>query len=476
MIEIPFIGQSYHLDSLKIDTQSCINLYPETYEDNKTKTVMSLRTTPGLLPFGTISGVNSMRALYQSSTSRLFAVRGDQFSELNSTGTETTRFTMITGASLAENQIVKIADNGVSMLITDGSAGQVYNLSTDVTTKVTDVDYPGGSHVSFLDGFFLMNKPDSLFMYYSAIDDPTSWNSLNNFSKESSSDFIVSHIVFNGRVWVFGAQSYEVFYNTGDSNNQFLPVDGVNFSIGCDAPFSVAENGKSVFWLASNAQGFGQIYRSNGFEPVSISTQPIEREIQSYSMTSDAEAFCYQQDGHEFYQISFPTEQRTWDYDLVTGMWHERSYNDAGTREQHLARVQASFNGKNYVGDRRNGNVYEFSQTTYTDNGDPIIRKRIGPHVWNALERVYYESIQFDIEVGVGLVSGQGSDPKIMLRWSNDGGNTWSNEYLLSIGKIGEYLVRAKKNRLGASRDRVFELTYSEPTPFNVLNMFAEIS
>jgi len=62
-----------------------------------------------------------------------------------------------------------------------------------------------------------------------------------------------------------------------------------------------------------------------------------------------------------------------------------------------------------------------------------------------------------------------------MLSWSNDGGNTYSNEYQLSSGKIGEYKTRVKKNRLGQSRDRVFKVTYSDPTSFNILSAHIEV-
>jgi hypothetical protein len=50
-----------------------------------------------------------------------------------------------------------------------------------------------------------------------------------------------------------------------------------------------------------------------------------------------------------------------------------------------------------------------------------------------------------------------------MLRWSNDGGSTWSNEHWRTIGKIGRYRDRAIWRRLGMARDRVFEVSISDP-------------
>ena len=158
-------------------------------------------------------------------------------------------------------------------------------------------------------------------------------------------------------------------------------------------------------------------------------------------------------------------------------MWHERSYrNELNSRNERIRpRVHVFFNGKNYLGDYENGNIYSYDQDTYTDNGDVIIRERTSPHIWDALERVYYASFQLDIETGVGLATGQGSDPMVMLDWSNDGAKTWSNEYLLSAGKVGQYKTRVKKNRLGQARDRVFRVRYSEPTKFAILNAHIEV-
>lgn len=477
MIEVPFIGQSYKMDVLDVSAQTCKNMYPEVYNDGKTKTVMSLRNTAGLSSFGSVSGSWFMRALYLASTGKFFAVRGSQVSTFDTAGAETTRFTLNTGGDGDTQGIVRMADNGTQMLVVDGTAnGYTYNLSTDVATVISDADYPGGTHVAFLDGYYLVNKPSSLFVYYSAQDDPTSWSTLSTLSKEGSSDYVNALIAHNRRLWVFGEQSYEVFYNTGDSNNQFLRIEGTYHNIGCEAPDSVAENGNNVYWLGSDGQGFGQIFMSQGFDAVAISTVPIEREIHTYTTTSDAEGITYQQDGHEFYQLTFPSENKTWVFDSTTGMWHEKSYRNASTSvdERHLARVHGFFNGKNYVGDHRNGNIYSFEQGVYTDNGDTIIRERTSPVIWNALERLYFSSFQLDIDGGVGLATGQGSDPIIQFSYSKDGGYTWSDEIQIKAGKIGEYRTRAKKNRLGASREMVFRVRYSEPTKFNILNAHVE--
>ena len=466
------------MDSLNISAQSCINLYPEIYKQGNAKVVTALRNTAGLDLFATMSsGSNKCRGAYESSTGRIFIARGNGVSEFSTAGVETFRFALTTGVTPSTSTIVRFADNGTKMLVTDGTDGIEFDLDTNVATTITDTAYPSGAFIGLMDGFYLGNVPDTTLVRYSSVDDPTTWNTLSDFSKEGSSDPVTAFIVHDRRVWAFGAQSYEVFYNTGNSDNQFLRFEGTYSDIGIAAPDSLATDGNSLFWLGSSQAGFGQIYMSQGFNGVPISTVPIERAIHTYTITNDAEGFCYQQDGHNFYVLTFPSEDKTWVYDTTTGMWHERSFrNTSNARAERIRpRVHVYFNGKNYLGDYENGNIYSYEQDVYTDDGDPIVRERTSPHIWQALERIYYASFQLDVETGVGLPTGQGDDPKIMLSWSNDGGNTYSNEYQLSSGKIGEYKTRVKKNRLGQSRDRVFKVTYSDPTSFNILSAHIEV-
>ena len=472
------------MDVLDVSAQRSVNVYLEAYIDSKAKVINSLRATHGLLSFSTMAGANQMRGLYLASTGDFFGVRGSFVSTFSTGGTETTRFNIDTGNTVPDSTIVRMTDNGTTLLIADGSTGAyTVTLSTFTQTKITDADYPGGSFSANIDGFYIVNKPGTLFAFFSTLDDPTDWPSGNTITKESREDNVTALIAHNGRLWIFGIQSYEIHYNTGDSNNQFLRIEGTPKNIGIDAPDSLAEDGENVYWLASNKAGNGQIYQGQGLDSFPISTVPIERDIHSYTTTTDAEGLCFQQDGHSFYQLSFPSENKTWVYDatvsrhLGTPTWHEKLFRNSSTGfdERHRARVQGFFNGKNYFGDWDDGEIYEVSQTTFTDNGSTIIRNRTSPTHWNALERVYYKSIQFDLESGVGLTTGQGSDPILMLEISNDGGYTYGNKHQIKIGKLGEYKTRAKKNRLGYARERVWRTTYSEPTAFTMLDVHVEL-
>ena len=115
------------------------------------------------------------------------------------------------------------------------------------------------------------------------------------------------------------------------------------------------------------------------------------------------------------------------------------------------------------VGDYENGKIYQLNNEVYTDNGNTIRRLRRCPHLVSDLQRQYFAEMQIQFQPGVGLQTGQGDDPQSMLRWSSDGGSTWSNEHWVTIGKVGKYNNRAIWRRLGWSRDRIYEVAVSDP-------------
>ena len=204
-----------------------------------------------------------------------------------------------------------------------------------------------------------------------------------------------------------------------------------------------------------------------GYTWVRISTHAVEQSLVD-SVTSDAIAYSYQIEGHEMYVVTFPSVGEyglTWVYDLSTKSWHKwLSWDsDLGVYKRHRSNCAAFFANKNIVGDFENGKIYSLDNSVYTDNGNTIRRLRRAIHLTQDLQRQYFDSFQIQFQPGVGLNTGQGQDPQAMLRWSNDGGSTWSNEHWVSIGKMGGYVNRALWRRLGWARDRIFEVAISDP-------------
>ena len=270
-------------------------------------------------------------------------------------------------------------------------------------------------------------------------------------------------------LWVFGTSSVEVWYYVDSDVFPFMRIQGAYAELGCAAPYSVAKLDNGLYWLGADARGFGIVYRNQGYSGVRISTHAIEYAIQGYGNIEDAVGYTYQQEGHAFYVLNFPTANATWVYDVSTGAWHERAGFINGNFTRHRANCQCTFDYTTVVGDYENGNIYAFDLDVYADNGatQKWLRSwRALPTGQNNLKRTAQHGLQLECESGVGLITGQGSDPEVMLRWSDDGGHTWSNERWAKMGTVGEYGRRVYWRRLGMTlklRDRVYELSGTDP-------------
>jgi hypothetical protein len=312
-------------------------------------------------------------------------------------------------------------------------------------------------------------------MWVTALLDGTSIDPLEFASTEGSPDGLLAVVSNFREVWAFGTNSIEVWYDSGATDFPLQRIQGAFNELGCAAPYSIAKMDNGLFWLGRDRRGQGIVYRANGYQGQRISTHAVEWHIQQYTDMSDAIAYTYQQDGHSFYVLIFPTANTTWVYDAATQAWHERAGFVDGAFTRHRSNCQMAFNNKVVVGDFENGNIYAFDLDVYADNGQ--IQKwlrtwRALPTGQNNLKRTAHHSLQIDLETGVGLNLGQGSDPMLMLRWSDDGGHTWSNEHWTPIGKIGAYYQRAFYRRLGMTlklRDRVYELSMTDPNKIAIM-------
>lgn len=454
-----FIGPSYTLKSVNFDCQRCINLYPETNElgTGKEREVAYLLGTPGLSTLLTL-GSGPIRGLWTSSKGVLYAVSGNKLYSISSAWASTELGTLNSVAGP-----VSMADNGISLVCVDGTDGYVVTLSSGAFAEITDPDFLGADQVAFQDGYFIFNKPDSGQFYISGLN-ATTLDALDIATSEGNPDNIVALISDHRDLWMFNENSIEVFFNSGNAGFPFERTQGAFIEHGCGAPFSVAKMDNTVYWIGRDDKGSGIVYRAKGYQPEKISTHAIDQAIQGYGDISDAVAWTYQENGHFFYVLNFTSADTTWVFDATTSLWHERAYLNQGEFERHRAQNHAFAYATHVVGDYETGKLYRLSSSVYTDDGEEILRRRTAPHATSGLKLVTHNALQIDMETGVGLSgSAQGSDPQVMLRWSDDGGHTWSNEKWASIGRIGSRKTRALFRRLGMSRDRVYEVTITDP-------------
>jgi hypothetical protein len=460
-MKTPILGSAYVARSVNAADSRCVNLFPEIVPEGG-KEPAFLQRAPGLRLLCTVSS-GPIRGLWALGD-YMYVVSGNNFYRVDSTYTSIYLIGTVTGTGP-----VSIADNGTQIFIAANGPSYIYNATTNVYAQITDPDFPGAVTVGYLDGYFVFNEPNSQRVWVTSLLDGLSVDPLDFASAEGSPDGLVSLIIDHREAWLFGTNSVEVWYDAGLVDFPLQRVQGAFNEIGCIAPYSVAKMDNGIFWLGADARGRGIVYRANGYTGVRVSTHAVEWQIQQYDTLADAVAYTYQQDGHTFYVLNFPSANTTWVYDAATQAWHERAGWSNGAFTRHRGNCQVAYNNEIVIGDYQNGNVYAFDSDVYADNG--AIQKwlrtwRAIPTGQNTLRRTAQHGMQLDLETGVGLNLGQGNDPQLMLRWSDDGGHTWSNEHWVSAGKIGQYYRRAFWRRLGMTmklRDRVYEVSMTDP-------------
>ena len=472
-MKTPILGSSYVARSVNAADSRMINLFPEIVPEAG-KEPAFLQRAPGLRKLATI-GTGPIRGLH-SYNGHLYVVSGGYLYEVD------LNYAVVQIGAVANDGPVSMADNGTQLFIACNGPSFIYNASTMAYGQITDPDFAGAVTVSYLDGYFVFIEPNSQRVWVTSLLDGTSIDPLDFASAEGDPDGLVSSIVDHSEVWLFGTNSVEVWYNSGAADFPLQRIQGAFNEIGCAATFSVAKLDNGLFWLGADQRGKGIVYRANGYTGVRISTHAVEWQIQQYENIADAVAYTYQQDGHAFYVLSFPSANATWVYDVATQAWHERAGFINGNFTRQRATCQAFFNDLVVLGDYQNGKIYTYDLTIYADDDQTqrwLRSWRALPTGQNTLLRTTQHSLQLDCETGVGLNDGQGSNPQVMLRWSDDGGHTWSREHWGSMGAIGAYGKRLLWRRLGMTqkiRDRVYEISGTDPVSIYIMGAELRIS
>lgn len=401
----------------------------------------------------------------------------DTFAEIKQYSTGTTTSTTAN----------KLVDSGATFQTDGVKAGQfVYNTTDSTTAVVTAVDsettlslnsdiftsgenyevgtdaFPdNASTVTYQDGYFIVSNTDNDRFNISGINQGFDWDALDFDSAESSPDALIRVMADHGELILFGNLTTETWSNTGATDFPYARVSGLNNEWGLAAKWSLAKGPASLFYLGKNRMGEVVVLQKfPGSLPKRISNHELEHIINGYSDVTDASGYAYMLGGHPLYQLNFPNAGFTWLYDGSTEIWSELESKDL---TRHIGEIYTNYLNQNIVCDYTSGKVYKLKPDVYTDNGDEIRRLIRGRHVVNEERKLTVDFVQLVMETGVGLETGQGSDPQAMMRYSKDGGQTWSTELWASIGKIGEYLTRVIWRRLGSSRDWVFEFSISDP-------------
>lgn len=422
--------------------------------------------------------------VYTASNDKTYVVEIDSIAS-----TDTFRWSDDNGNTFVESGVVitvspQLLNNGVQVTFAHDNS---HTLNDKWTFKAT-VDSAFYTPVipAYQDGYGVYARQNSKRIYISAINDFSVVNALDFAESNLWPDDLMAIASVKEELWLIGRTTTEILYSVGGSDFPFAPRTNLLIQYGTISPYSVAvAHNNILFWLAENEEGGRVIIMVDQYMPSVISTEAINNELASYTTIDDAIADIYQLNGHLFFWITFPSEDKTWEYDYSTHAWHQRTStftnvqpNPAQTKQgRWRVNNHAYFNGKHLFGDFESGKIFELDPNNYTEDSMMIFRERTTKVIVKDLHRLSISSLQLDMQKGVGITaaSAQGHDPQVMLQVSRDDGLSWGNEMWRSLGKTGKHKTRAKWNCLGTSDSFVFKFRMTDPVYNTILGGVVEI-
>lgn len=459
-----FIGPTYQAQSPTVDAERCVNWLLEKREAGNPKSPMWYYATPGLVS-ALVCPDGPHRASF-SMDDRAWVVSGGGYYET------TTGAAVLIGSVVNDGLPASICSNGpggFQNFVVAGGKGYIHNLTTGAFAVIADVDFPANVGMgAFLDGYFLVTQRGTAKFFISNLEDGNAWDPLDVAQKSQTADLLLALIIDLDRktVWLCGSQDTEIWWDAGTANFPFEPIPNALLSMGIVGAFAFAQPDNAIQWIGESSNGSRHAYEGQGVQSTKISNPAVEWAWSQYSTVDDCYTWTYEYRGHSISVFTFPTADASWAYDRTEQAWHEFLYWDvaAGKYRAHLGATHYYAFNAHYVGSRLDGTLYRLTADVFSDNGAAIRRMRRSPHLDASDCIVFCSELRFGFQVGVGLVSGQGSDPQVMFRVSRDGGRTYGNERWTSLGALGDYLRRVRFLRNGSWRDGVLEITISDPT------------
>jgi hypothetical protein len=455
---VQFGTNSYRAASLPVSAQRCVNWFAERQPPDA-KTPIALYGAPGIVTVITI-GTGPIRGMHVMG-GLLYVVSGERLYRVSTSWVATD-----IGGNISGTGVVSMDNNGTELVIVNGTNGYLYS-STLGFVLITDTDFNAAETVTFFDQRFVFDEKGTNRFFISASLDGTSYDAAQVSSAEARPDNVVAVVLNSQVLYVFGEKSTETWQDVGAANFPFERVPGGVIERGLAAPHCTAKEDNTIFFLGNDRV----FYRMDGLTPKRVSTHAIEHTWRDYDTVSDAIAFAHDFSGHKFVTVTFPTENSTWVYDISTGLWHERESWDENDTSlgRWRGNVHVDAYGYELIGDAFSGQIGYLDHHTFTEFGNTIRSYAISPPIHSDRQRVTNSRFELDIEAGVGLITGQGSDPQIMMKYSDDGGRTWSREMWRSMGAIGEYKTRCRWLRLGQARQRVYQIAISDPVKRTII-------
>lgn len=469
-----FCGGSNAERSSIVDAELTVNLFRATTQAAGAAKPGSLLGTPGRRRLGAVPTTGGRG---------VFAVDGRTFTGVGDTIYELT-FDPTTGAvtgatvrgTLPDDGLpiswATNGDGGLQLALVGGGQYKILNLATNVLSAAIVLPLiHAPQFVGFLDGYFILSERDSLRFWFSNIENGLIVDALDFATRSTAPDRIVALACANSRVWIYGSETSEAYEDVGDADNPFQPIKGSLFQIGIAGAYTLSVGVNTLRWVGRSALGGAVVYRLDGYAGTPISTPAMNAALAQATTLADAEGLTYNQDGHLFYAVTCPSLGPAGDTLVVDeteqGQWHHRrAWNAARSREEMWpVRGHAYVGQVHVVGARDSGAICALDLATYDDDGAILRARRRAPYLGAENAWATIDAFELGVENGVGLNSGQGSDPQVELLVSKDGAKTWFSAGTASLGPMGAYDDRTFWTRLGMARiDRlVLEIIITDP-------------
>lgn len=497
---IPLGSTPYASPWTSVGRERCENLYLERAGSNTAKAQDFYIKIPGLRRLFEATTSQACRGQFRASNGRTFGVYGAQVYEIAANWSRTLLWTLTTFTGP-----VQMCENGQVLLLVDGAEGWTFTFATGAVEMIdpsTDGNegFPrGATHCRCVDTYFLVNDPGtnrynwsnagySLMTSAGIAGSGGHWNGLNVAFKIAKPDNIVALVDAQNMLWLFGASSIEVHYDSGDfDTGVWKRYESAILEIGCLAPYSVAKYQGQVFWIGADPSGTVGIFTNEGFTPKRISVRGVEQILSTMPTYADAIGVTFAENGHAFYMLHFPTGDRTFVFDIVTGTWHERTYlfRELGTTHKWRGMYPVEAFGSLIFGDNSTDAIFASDQFYYvndnpTGSGVNYIRcVKTTPIGFQSGRYVRYLSIQPILAQGVGLPENTdedvGLDPTVEIAYSDDSGESYTQERSVGIGRRGQYTHRSRLTTLGSSRNRVWKISCTQPVRFLLVGLLADM-
>ncbi len=453
---VPLFGDGIASRSYTVTRQRRLNCYFDLRKDGD-KTRVAVYGTPGLVEAFQIAGV--ARGILGTDSS-MYAVYDSTFAVIDATGSVLASETIGTSTGY-----VAMDSSATQLVLVDGTTGYVWD---GVTLEEMDIagGFPFGARtVAFVGGFFVAEEPGTQRFWVSDSFDATTWDSLAFGSASLYSDTIRAVDALQGNLIAMCARHIEFFQNVGASPNPFAGILSAAQEYGLAAIWSRAHVGNSICFLAANPQGGAQVCRLQGYLLTVISTPDLDYIINQMADYTDAVGLAFMADGHPMYQITFPTADRTFMYDTLSGIWSERQTGTTlNVATRHAANLSAVFDGVAYFAAADTPTVYTQSPTAYTDDGAVIVREVVTRHATQDFNVFGIDELYLDMATGIG--NADVPNPVLTIEVSHDGGYTFLTPREFSLGALGEHTTRVIGRQWGACRDFVARIRMTDAVPF----------